>query len=85
MNPLYTFYYKKYRFLPWNKKKVVGHSFETFNNSITGSIVLYLEDGTIYVIPNFVGKYYMKLGTDWLLAQKKTIEREAGQSIQTAF
>jgi hypothetical protein len=85
MNPTYTFYYKRHRWLPWNKKTVVGHAFETFQNQMTGSMVLYNTDGTIYIIPNFVGKCYMKLGTDWLLAQKKQMEKEAGQPIQTAF
>lgn len=82
---IYSFAYKRWRWAAWRKTKVVGHSLEIGPGGVaTGAMVLYLPDGSIYRIPNWIN-CYMQLGTDWLVAQKKVMSTESGQSIQTVF
>ena len=77
----YNFKYKKNFF--WISKKVIGHGLERKNdgNLNEDRMVLYFEDGSIEVIANW-SKYSLKLGIDWVLAQKTALEKETNQKIQ---
>ena len=81
----YVFSYKRSLFSLWRNIKVVGHSLEIGpQNTVTGAMVLYLPDGSIYRIHQW-HECYMRLGSDWLVAQKKVMSAESGQTIQTVF
>lgn len=82
----YTFRYKRSLFAFWHKKEVIGHSLETFGltKEPTGAMILYLPDSTVYRIPNWKD-CYMYLDKSWLLFQKKSMENESGQTINTRF
>ena len=67
--------YKKY-FL-WSKLTVTGHRLDKEINRMD----FYLPDGSIVSIGNW-SIYDMKLGVDWLLAVKKNMEEESGQTIK---
>lgn len=44
-------------------------------------MVLYFEDGSLYVIANW-NECELKLGQDWVLATKSKMENEAGRDIK---
>jgi hypothetical protein len=52
------------------------------NRKPLDAMIFYFEDGTIDRIPEW-SKYFYKLGADWELAQKKSIEKEIGKEIKT--
>lgn len=70
----YKFKYKKGLF--WKSKTVSGHRLDKDNNRMD----LFLEDGSIYSISQW-DKYDLYLGIDWVLENKKQMEKEAGQNI----
>lgn len=77
----YNFQYKKSFF--WISKKVIGHGLERRSDGSfdENRMVLYFEDGSIQVIPNW-SKCHLKLGTDWVIAQKTAMEKEINQPIK---
>jgi hypothetical protein len=56
---------------------VIGHNFEKLQDKV----VLYFEDGSIREIAKWV-ECEIDLRTDWVLAQKDQMEREANQPIK---
>lgn len=70
----YKFKYRK-RIL-FKSVTVIGHSF----NKDLDRMSLLLQDGGIQEISGW-SKYDCKLGSDWALALKKSMEEKAGQSI----
>lgn len=70
----YKFKYK--RFLFWNSYKVIGHTLDEKQNKL----VLFFEDGSIREIKKWTD-CEVQLGTDWVIAQKKVMEKESGQVI----
>jgi hypothetical protein len=70
----YKFRYRR-RFFA-KTRVVTGHRYD----APLEKMVLYFPDGTIEEIPEWK-KYRLWLGTDWLLAQKKAMEREAGVTV----
>lgn len=71
----YIFKYKKN--ILWTSIKVEGHKYDSTSNRMD----LFLKDGSIYSIGEW-SKYTLKLGTDWVIAQRKIMEKEAGQKIE---
>jgi hypothetical protein len=77
MNSKYVFSYR--RFLLWKKKTIIGHSLD----QQTDIMNLYLEDGGIETIPQWIKKgYSVKLGQDWVLAVKKNAEKTTGVDLK---
>lgn len=77
----YKFNYKKTFF--WHSVEVVGHALErnpdgTYNNN---KMVLYYENGGIEVLSDW-SKCSLRLGLDWVLAQKEAMEKEAGNPVK---
>jgi hypothetical protein len=70
----YKFKYKKGFF--WKSVTVTGH--QTIKEMDRMDLIK--EDGSIISLSQW-SKYDLKLGQDWVLAVKKTMEKEAGQSI----
>ncbi len=71
----------KYRFkwkrgLFWQSAHVIGHSLDKDQDKM----VLYFPDGSIREICKW-RECEVKLGQDWVLATKKTLESAAGTSI----
>ena len=78
----YTFKYKRDKSFFFNKVTVRGHAYEVDSKgNWTGSMVLYLPNGSIQVIPNW-NQYHLFLGTDWLLANKSKAEEESNTKIK---
>lgn len=76
MRSKYKFKYKKGWF--WNSVTVVGHRYEKDQDKM----IMFLEDGGIIEVAQW-RLCCVKLGSDWYEAQKKYMEQEAGQQIQT--
>ena len=72
----YNFSYRRNWF--WKTIKAMGHGYDEKQNKM----VIYLPDGSIQEIKEW-SKCEVKLGTDWLLAQKKAMEDKIGQAIPT--
>lgn len=72
----FKFRYKKTGWLFWRSRKVIGYNID----QAAGRMVLFLPNGGILEIPNWA-EYLCNLGTDWVLATKKQMEKEAGQPI----
>jgi hypothetical protein len=70
----YKFTYRR-RFF-WKTLVVEGHRFEKETNRME----LFFKDGSVLSISQW-SKYDLKLGTDWVLAVKKQMEKEAGQPV----
>lgn len=71
---VYLFKYR--RRLWWRTRKVIGHNFLPDQDKI----VLYFANGGIEEIPRWK-ICAVRLGPDWVLAQKKALEEKTGQSI----
>lgn len=71
----YIFKYKKG--LLWKSIKASGHRLTPEIDRMD----VYLEDGSIYSIGMW-SKCDLKLGLDWVLSQKKQMEKESGQDIK---
>lgn len=72
----YKFKYKRLLRLFWRRPKVVGHKLDLQANSIT----LYFKDGSIRRIPE-ADRIEFRLGTDWILMNKKQMEEIAGRDV----
>lgn len=70
----YIFKYRRKLF--WKSVTVVGHSY----NRDLDRVSLLLENGGIREVPQW-SKCECKLGVDWVLAKKKAMEKESGQTI----
>jgi len=70
----YKFSYKRSFF--WKTYTIVGHNYDQGLDHM----VLFFEDGGLLAIPKWKD-CSVRLKQDWVLAQKKQMEREAGQSI----
>lgn len=70
----YIFRWKR-RFF-WNKKIVVGHRYEKESDKM----VIYFENGGLMEISKWT-LCEAKLGPDWVIAQKKSLEAQAGTAI----
>ena len=92
----YKFTYKRKGSLFWKTYVVKGHGleyideksfnaqtrkYESYISKPNNSMILYFPDGSILRISEW-DKCDLKLGVDWLLAQKKSMEQEIGQPIQ---
>lgn len=77
----YKFNYKRKFF--WRSVEVVGHSLERSQDGTYNSnrMVLYYENGGIEVLPNW-SQCSLRLGVDWVLAQKEAMEKEAGGPVK---
>jgi hypothetical protein len=71
----YIFQYKKSGSWFWKKATVVGHNYF----SETDKMALYYSNG-IEEIANW-SAYNCKLGSDFMLVQKKNLEKKAGTSV----
>jgi len=94
----YKFIYKSKKAIFWKTKLVVGHGIEYYEEKILNpssqllqinrkpqnSMVLYFEDGSLERIAEW-DKYDMKLGTDWVLAIKKQMEKETGTDVKLSL
>jgi len=71
VNKTYIFRWKRNLF--WKKKVVTGHKYEENQNKM----VLLLPDGGLEEIKKWKD-CVCKLGVDWVLVTKETIQEEAG-------
>lgn len=71
-----TYKFKFRRHLFFRSLTVVGHGF----NKELDRMSLYFADGGVREISRW-SQCDCKLGTDWVLAKKKDMERQAGQPI----
>ncbi len=72
----YKFKFRRKTWLPFRGITVVGHRYDQSQDKM----ILYFPDGSVQEIANWA-KCEVKLGTDWVLAQQKSMEKQAGQPI----
>jgi len=70
----YVFRYRRNLF--WHSYKVIGHQYDAPQDKM----ILFSADGSVREIANWKA-CEVKLGTDWVLTQKKVLETQAGQPI----
>jgi hypothetical protein len=70
----YVFKFRRRLF--WKSFSVIGHGYD----SAQDKMALYLPGGAIREIKRW-RDCEVSLGTDWVLAQKAAMEKQAGQSI----
>lgn len=73
----YVFSYRRRLF--WTKIDVQGHTY----NIEQDKMVLFLPDGGVQEVSSW-RSCEIKLGQDWVVAQKKQLETQAGQPITLA-
>ena len=73
----YVFKYRRRYF--WVRETVIGHGYDPVQNKM----ILYFPSGAVREIAEW-SKCEVALGTDWVLATKKSIEQKAGQPIALA-
>jgi hypothetical protein len=72
-----TSYKLKYRrWFFFKTLKIIGHRYEAGPDKF----IAFFEDGSIDEIPKW-SKCYVKLGVDWVNAQKKLMEEKSGTVI----
>ena len=71
-----TYKFKFRRRFFWKTYTVIGHNYE----EPLDQMVLYFPDGGLLTLRKW-GQCQLKLGADWVAAQKKNMESKAGQSI----
>lgn len=69
----YVICFKGKKSIFWKKKKVTGHRYEREYDKM----IMFKRNGAIEEIPEW-SKKYVKLGVDFIAAQKKQIEKETG-------
>lgn len=72
----YKFKFRRIGSWFWTTKTVVGHSVDRD----TDRLYLYSDGLNIYEVPKF-SELEVKLGSDWKLAMKDTMEKEAGGTV----
>lgn len=70
----YLFRFRRRYF--WKTLRVSGHSYSPDQDKM----VLYFQDGSVQEIKAWKN-CEIKLGSDWVLAQKKSMEAKTGQTI----
>ena len=75
-----TYKFKWKRKWIYHTKVVLGHNY----NQVADKMVLYYPNGSIEEIPRWKD-CAVKLGVDWVLAVKKSMEAKTGQSIPLAI
>lgn len=65
------------RYLFWKTYVVIGHQVVVQEDKL----ILYFADGSILAIKHY-NNLSLKLGTDWVLFQKKQMEKESGLTIK---
>lgn len=70
----YVFNYRRNYF--WKSCKVAGHKHDANQDKM----ILFFSDGSVREIANWKD-CEVKLGTDWVLAVKKSMEKESGQPV----
>jgi hypothetical protein len=60
----------------WRMFIIQGHRYEQSMNKM----VLFFQDGSVREIPNWSSREVV-LGVDWVLAVKKQMEAQSGQSV----
>ena len=73
----YKFTFKKSRALLWRSEKIIGHNLVQKANRMD----LFYENGSILSIACW-DEYDLRLGTDWVNATQKTMEKESGKDIK---
>lgn len=71
-----TYLFKYRRRLFWKTHRVSGHVY----TSDQDKLVLYFQDGSVQEVKDWKN-CELRLGTDWVAAQKKMLESQTGQSI----
>ncbi len=71
----YKFKYKRIGNWFWTTKTVTGHGVED------NRLILYFKDLTLLEIPKF-DELEVRLGNDWLLSTKASMEKEAGNAVK---
>ena len=90
----YKFKYKRKNGLLWRTlEKVVGHFYDNQIVELSDAnghktlrqaqdrMIVYFEDGSLYAIRAW-SECELKLGTDWVLFNKREMEKKTGQSVQ---
>jgi len=72
----YIFKYRKKGSLFWKKIEVDGHKFEKAQNKM----VIFFKDGGLQEIADWKD-HELKLGIDWVRAQKESMDEEAKTSV----
>jgi hypothetical protein len=72
----YKFVYKHHKKFFWQYRIVVGHRYDQH----TDKMCLFFTTGGVAEIPHWKD-YEVKLGTDWVLAVKTSMEQQSGQAI----
>jgi len=62
----------------WRKETIIGSNLDKELNRMD----LFYANGTIYSITKW-SEYDLKLGTDWVIAEKQAMDLKAAQSVQT--
>jgi len=70
----YVFKFRRRWF--WTSLNVVGHAYDVGQDKM----VVYFEGGSVREIAHW-GQCEIQLGVDWVLAQKKSLEEQTGQTI----
>ena len=73
----YVIAYKYKSSLFWKKQKITGHSY----NKEVDKLVIFKKDGALEEIAEW-SKHHVKLGVDFIAAQKKQMEKETGTDIK---
>lgn len=76
----YTITYKYSKNWFWKKQTVTGHSYQ----KDIDKLVLFKKDGSIEEVPEW-SKHHVKLGVDFIAAQKKQMEKETGADIKLSI
>jgi hypothetical protein len=72
----YKFTYRPYKNFLWKTHIIIGHRFE----QLTDKMCLFFANGSVVEIPHWKD-CELKLGTDWALAVKASLEQQSGQTI----
>lgn len=72
---LYKFKYKR-RFF-WRSLKIDGHRLDDKLNRMD----LFMPDGSVLSLGNW-SECDLRLGADWVIRQKKDMEKQAGQDVK---
>jgi len=75
----YKFTYKRRWWVPSKSFLVAGHRLEAPQDKM----VLFFPDGGVREISEW-SRCEVRLGTDWVIAQQKAMEKQAGQPIPLA-
>lgn len=72
----YKFTYRHYKKFLYKSQMINGHRLD----QVLDKMCLFFADGSIIEIPHWKD-YELKLGSDWALAVKTSLEQQSGQTI----